>query len=108
MPAGETEVEHVSFHQTARYAFDFLSKRETRADTVPFTVVVISLEYVTERRALPIQVCDIQGVRSAVRLEIFFGAKDPHVHNVGWIATVPYPSATDPTFVENSLDLAKE
>ena len=82
MPAGETEVEHVSSYQTARYAFDFLSKREARADAVPFTVVVISLKYVTERRALPIQMRDVQGVRSAVRLEISFGAKDAHVHSV--------------------------
>ena len=82
MPAGKTEVEHVSFYQADRYAFDFLSKREARADAIPFTVVVTSLECVTERSALPIQVCDIQRVRSAVRLEIFFSAKDAHVHNV--------------------------
>lgn len=54
MSAGETEVEHVSFYQTAGYAFDFLSKREARADAVPFTVVVIPLQRVTERRALSI------------------------------------------------------
>ena len=82
MSAGETEVEHVSSYQTARYAFDFLSKRETRADAVPFTVVIISLECVAERRAFPIQVCDIQRVRSAVRLEVSFGAKDAHVQSV--------------------------
>ena len=82
MLAGETDVEHISSYQTARYAFDLLSKREACAQAVPFTVVVISLKYVTERRALSIQVCDIQTVRSAVSLEIFFGAKDAHVHSV--------------------------
>ena len=54
MPAGETKVEHFSSDQTTRYAFDFLSEREARADAVPFTVVVTSLEYVTERRAFTI------------------------------------------------------
>jgi hypothetical protein len=78
------------------------------ADAVPFTVVVISLECVTERRALSIQMCDIQRVRSAVRLEISFGAKDAHVHNVRWVTRVPQPRATDPTFAEDPLDLAKE
>src|SRR6185436_15536418 len=98
MPAGETEVEHVSSYQTARYAFDLLSKREAGADAVPFTVVVTSLKCVTERRAFPIQMRDIQRVRSAVRLEISFGAKDAHVHGVRGITTVPQPRAADPTF----------
>ena len=82
MSAGETEVKHVSVYQTTRYAFDFLSKRKARPDAIPFTVVVTSLECVTQRSALPIQMCDIQRVRSAVRLEISFGAKDAHVHGV--------------------------
>ena len=82
MLTGETDVEHISSYQTARYAFDLLSKRDACAQAVPFTVVVISLKCVTERRALPIQMCDIQRVRSAVRLEISFSAKDAHVHNV--------------------------
>ena len=54
MSAGETEVKHVSFYQTTRYAFDFLSKSEARAQAVPFAVVVISLKHVTERCALSI------------------------------------------------------
>ena len=54
MLAGETDVEHISSYQTARYAFDFLSKSEARAQAVPFAVVVISLKHVTERCALSI------------------------------------------------------
>ena len=108
MLTGETDVEHISSYQTARYAFDLLAKRKARAQAAPFTVVVISLKYVTECRALSIQMCHIQTVRSAVSLEIFFGAKDAHVYSVCLIPAVPQRCTTDPTLAEDSLDLPKE